>query len=175
VPLSWAWAAQTFAPGDEGYVPAALRALSGREGLVVYGHGVWDVAFAGLAAARAGLDDVHAALNAAFPPPAGGGAGGARLVWRTPNYFCCASTRVDGGWVRWYTAGRYEALVELAAARFRAARGGTGGRVWDVFGLWRALPLERHERQFDACGSGHDPATDVHAQVQLLLNVVCDG
>ena len=166
-PATWRAALARWAPGWSGKRPFLLE-TSGVSA-VVFDLIHWDYTFLdlfentnGQSAFGVELPAFAARLAATFPPPT-------RIIYRTPTF----ATREPNNWHPFKSLGRMTLFHEHTLAVLREALGARL-EVWDVWGMTRARPLNHTLLQMDDCKPGHDSSEEVDAQVQLLLNGLCN-
>ena len=143
--------------GGRGWLDLIVEAgAAARYDAVVFDLVAWEMAFGWLQAFDAELPFFAHALADAFP--------GARLVWRTPNFFTGPARYL------YYNNHAREGLyIERAAAALRAVLGDRL-EVWDVFALGEASPLAHTLAQIERCSAAHMDSADEEVAVQVLLN-----
>ena len=91
------------------------------------------------------------------------------LIVRTGMYHCCNSDRDD----RWYSRLRLKMFNEYLVFRFRKAFPQV--KVWDPSLLGEARPIAAQRRQVDRCHANRFESWTVEADLNVLLNIICNA
>jgi len=98
------------------------------------------------------------------------------IVLRTPNHQCCAKkvrdSREDA--MSFANAGRVTLHAALTRHKFHAFLDGSGRlRVWDVFAMGAARPLDMSSGIKAGCQVPHEPSQEVALENDYLLTALC--
>jgi hypothetical protein len=137
---------------------------------VVVSLGMWDSAWQSTEHYSNQLDAFLPALLEAYPDNR------TLIVLRTPNHQCCAKkvrdSREDA--MSFANSGRVTLHAALTRHKFHAFLEGSGRlRVWDVFAMGAARPLDMSSGIKAGCQVPHEPSQEVALENDYLLTALC--